>query len=152
MWTGSVENKPSRTCSYPLQWGTECQVEIVGMSCTTRIESLLFASRIPDPAADEYRFAVVTLRITKPAGASLTLAAADLTRHYYHGQDMEVAPCEGLSGFKSDAVFGYVEPDTIECWICLGHPAFTEPLVCPSPAWKGDGKAQAPTLGPSIGA
>jgi len=170
---GNTESQPSRTCPYHMQMGPQCQVEIVRMSFTDRIESLLYARRAPDPARGEYRFAVVTLRITKPAGEGLSLAAADLTLHYYHGGETEVAPCEGLSWFKGesdldvpilmnpipgpgfikqttgpaatngtiiyiDAVFGYMEPDTRECWICVGRPATTEPFVCPAPAWKSE--------------
>ncbi|MBM4027753.1 MAG: hypothetical protein FJ280_20490 [Planctomycetes bacterium] len=38
-----------------------------------------------------------------------------------------------------DAVFGYLEPDTKECWICLGQPT-TQPFVCPAPAWKAESR------------
>jgi hypothetical protein len=162
-------------------------MEMVRMSFTNHIESLLCPRQFPDAATEEYRFAVVTLKITKPAGASLSLAAADLTLHYYHGSEMEVAPCEGLSWFKSDAdsdvpilmnpipgpgfikqttgpagtngtiiyidaIFGFMEPDTRECWICIGHPATTEPFVCPSPAWKSERAIPEIAPGPSISA
>jgi hypothetical protein len=50
---------------------------------------------------DKFRLAVVTLRITKPAGERVTLAAADLTLHYYHGNEVEAAACEGLSVFST---------------------------------------------------
>jgi len=170
---GNTESRLSRTCPYHMQLGPQYQMEIVRMSFTSRIESLLYARQFPDSATEEYRFAVVTLKITKPAGASLSLAAAALTLHYYHGNETEVAPCEGLSWFKSDAdldvpilmnpipgpgfikqttgpagasgavvyidaVFGFMEPDIRECWICIGRPAATEPFVCPSPAWKSE--------------
>jgi len=98
---GNAESKTSRTC--PHQLSPQCQVEIARMSFPSRIESLLGTARIPDEAREGYRFGVVTLKITKPAGESLTLAAADLTLHYYHGDDMTVVPCQGLSWFKSDA-------------------------------------------------
>jgi hypothetical protein len=182
---GDTESKPARTCPHHMQLGSQCQMEIASMFFTNHLEGPLFLRRIPDSERQEYRFAVVTLKITKPAGASLSLAAADLTLHYYHGAEMEVAPCEGLSWFKSDAgldvpilmslipgpgfikqttdpactsgtivyidaVFGYMEPDTRECWICLGHPATTEPFVCPAPAWKTDDGVQETVLEPPI--
>jgi hypothetical protein len=182
---GNAESKPSRTCPHDVQLGPQCQIEIVSMSFTNRLEGPLFRRQIPDTEGQEYRFAVVTLRITKPAGESLSLAAADLTLHYYHGEETEVAPCEGLSRFKSDAaadvpilmslipgpgflkqttdpagtrgaivyidaVFSYMEPDTRECWVCIGHPTTTEPFVCPAPAWKSDEGIQETVLEPPI--
>lgn len=182
---GDMESKPSRTCPHHMQLGPPCQIEIASMSFTNRIESPLFLRQIAYSERQDYRFAVVTLKITKPAGESLSRAAADLTLHYYHGDDTEVAPCEGLSWFKSDsgsdapillslipgpgfikqttgpagtsgtivyidAVFGYMEPDTRECWICIGHPATTEPFVCPAPAWESDGGVRETALAPSI--
>jgi len=184
---GNPESPSARTCPHLMQVGPQYQVEIVRMSFTDRIESLLYTRRIPEPALEQYRFAMVTLKITKPAGASLSLAAADLTLHYYHGDEIEVAPCEGLSWFKNDseaeapilmnpipgpgfikqttgpagtsdtmiyidAVFGFMEPNTRECWLCIGHPATTEPFVCPSPAWNGVGGVREIAPGPSISA
>lgn len=182
---GNAESKSSRTCPHQVQLGPQCQMEIASMSFTNRLEGPLFRRQIPEAERQEYQFAVVTLKITKPAGASLSLAAADLTLHYYHGEETEVAPCEGLSWFKSDAgsdvpilmslipgpgflkqttepaltnstivyidaVFAYMEPDTSECWICLGHPATTEPFVCPTPAWKSDDGLRETVLEPPI--
>jgi hypothetical protein len=182
---GSAESKSSRTCPHHMQLGPQYQMEIVSMSFTNRLEGPLFRRQIPDAEEQEYRFALVTLKITKPAGASLSLAAADLTLHYYHGDETEVAPCEGLSWFKSnadsdasilmslipgpgfikqttdpagtsgtvvyiDAVFSYMEPDTRECWICIGHPTTAEPFVCPAPAWKSDDGIQETVLEPPI--
>jgi hypothetical protein len=180
---GHLESLSPRTCPHLVPLGPQCQVEIVRMSFTDHVESLLYLHQIPDAAREEYRFAVVTLKITKPAGQSLSLAAADLTLHYYHGREMEVAPCEGLSWFKRDsnsdvpilmnpvpgpgfikqttspegkagtivyidAVFGFMEPDTQECWICIGHPAATEPFTCPAPAWSGADRAPAAPKAP----
>jgi hypothetical protein len=182
---GHAESPSTQTCPHLLPLGPQCQVEIVRMSFTDHVESLLYLHQIPDSARQEYRFAVVTLKITKPAGQGLSLAAADLTLHYYHGHETEVAPCEGLSWFKRtpesqapilmnpapgpgfikqttspegtagttvyiDAVFGFMEPDTRECWLCLGHPATTTPFVCPTPAWKSESKVRQITPGPSI--
>ncbi len=172
---GPAESLSLRTCPHVMELGPQCQVEIVRMSFTDHVESLLYFHQIPNAAREEYRFAVVTLKITKPAGRSLSLAAADLTLHYYHGRETEVAPCEGLSWFKGDseadmpilmnpvpgpgfikqttspegtagatvyidAVFGFMEPDTRECWICLGHPAAGQPFTCPAPAWQNGGQ------------
>ena len=53
--------------------------------------------------ADNYRIAVVTVRIDKPEAKRLLLAAADLTLHYWRGDEFEVAPCEGLSRFSVQA-------------------------------------------------
>jgi hypothetical protein len=170
---GQMESPSPRMCPHLLPLGPQYQVEIIRMSFTDHVESLLYLHQIPDSAREEYRFAVVTLKITKPAGQGLSLAAADLTLHYYHGRETEVAPCEGLSWFKRDsdsqvpilmnpapgpgfikqttspegtagtivyidAVFGFMEPDTRECWICIGHPAATEPFTCPAPAWRNE--------------
>ncbi|MCL5278830.1 MAG: hypothetical protein M1376_02855 [Planctomycetes bacterium] len=183
---GCAENQSTRTCPHVMELGPQCQVEIVRMSFTDHVESLLYLHQIPDAAREEYRFAVVTLKITKPVGQSLSLAAADLTLHYYHGDKTEVAPCEGLSWFKSDseaempilmnpvpgpgfikqttspehtagtmvyidAVFGFMEPDTRECWICLGHPAATEPFTCPAPAWRNEShESMTPKVPPGL--
>ena len=183
---GHAESQAPRTCPHIMQLGAQYQVEIERISFTDHVESLLYLHQIPDAARGEYRFAVITLRITKPAGQSLSLAAADLTLHYYHGDETEVAPCEGLSWFKNDsgsqtpilmnpvpgpgfikqttgpdgtaattvyldAVFGFMEPDTRECWICVGHPAATEPFACPSPAWdRESGASKALQTPPSL--
>jgi len=120
--------------------------------------------RLSQEKKKHFRLAVVTIRVRKPAGMRLTLAAADLTIHYYHGAQADVTPCEGISTFNSslaadrpmklatvqgpgwvrqttgarstqnsevyiDAVFAMMEPDTRECWICVGRPTATEPFV-----------------------
>ncbi len=56
--------------------------------------------RIPSEHSAKFRVAVVTVKVRKPIGKRLTLAAADLTLHYNHGASQEVAPCEGMSGFS----------------------------------------------------
>ena len=40
----------------------------------------------------KFRLAIVTYKIRKPAGKSITLAGADVTLHYNHGDKTEVAP------------------------------------------------------------
>lgn len=47
------------------------------------------------------RIAVLRIKITKPARKRLTLAGADLTLHYYVGNEPRVAACSGLSSFSS---------------------------------------------------
>ena len=56
---------------------------------------------VPQDRRDKYRYALVTLRIRKPAKLKLTIAAADLALHYFHGNEAEVAPAEGLSTFST---------------------------------------------------
>jgi hypothetical protein len=57
--------------------------------------------KLNDEQKKKARLALVTVKITKPAGKRLTLAAADMTLHYNHGDQTEVAPCEGLSAFST---------------------------------------------------
>ena len=49
----------------------------------------------------KFRLAIVTYKIKKPAGKSITLAGADVTLHYNHGDKTEVAPSEGISYFST---------------------------------------------------
>jgi len=58
--------------------------------------------RIAPEQRDRFRIALVTIRVTKPAGRRLTVAAADFTLHYNHGSAQEVAPCEGISSFSRE--------------------------------------------------
>jgi hypothetical protein len=55
--------------------------------------------KMPAEQIDKFRLGVVTVRVEKPTGKRLAIAAADLTLHYNHGQSQEVSPCEGLSTF-----------------------------------------------------
>jgi len=51
-----------------------------------------------------YRAVILTLKIEKEAGEMLKFALADLTLHYYHGEDgssEEVAPCDAISTFST---------------------------------------------------
>jgi hypothetical protein len=56
--------------------------------------------RVSPKHKDKFRTAIVTIKVTKPRGRRFRLAAADLTLHYHHGQNREVAPCEGISTFN----------------------------------------------------
>lgn len=78
--------------------GIRC--EVVEARFVTEVEGVAGnALRVPKERLHLFRIALVTLKITKPAGQKLTLAAADLSCHYYHGDSVEVAPCEGISSF-----------------------------------------------------
>jgi len=76
----------------------ECQVKIAGISFETAVETADGA--MEEPNLDEYRIAVVTFRIEKPADRDIVLHAADLTLHYEReGGEYDVAPCEALASF-----------------------------------------------------
>jgi len=52
---------------------------------------------------DKLRLALVTLRIEKPEGLAITLAAADVSLHYARqNEDYDVAPCQALSNFTAN--------------------------------------------------
>ncbi len=77
----------------------DCKVDVVGIDFVTKLECERVTMTERD--TDKYRIAVVTLRIEKPAGASLELAASDLSLHYWRSNgDYDVAPCEALSTFS----------------------------------------------------
>jgi hypothetical protein len=78
----------------------ECHVKIVEITFETAIETADGAMEEPNP--DEYRLAVVTFRIEKPADRDIALHAADLTLHYEReGGEYDVAPCEALASFTT---------------------------------------------------
>lgn len=78
--------------------GIRC--EVVEARFVTEVEGVAGnALRVPKERLHLFRVALITLKITKPAGQKLTLAAADLALHYNHGERVEVAPCEGISSF-----------------------------------------------------
>lgn len=58
--------------------------------------------KVPPDRLNQFRIAFVTIRVKKPAGKAITVAAADLTLHYNHGGSQEVAPCEGISTFSKN--------------------------------------------------
>jgi len=88
---------------------TECPYLILSRDVTLEIAEIKFIDqvqgvdgnslRVPTEQQDKFRLALVTIRIKKPAGKRLTVAAADFTLHYNHGSSQEVAPCEGISTF-----------------------------------------------------
>lgn len=156
----------------PLMVGSQVKMEVTGVVFMDEVQGTGGRRMtIPEDKRDKWRLGIVTLKVTKPAGTRFTLAAADLALHYYHGEQTEVAPCEGLSSFSSsddsdrpmelsqtmgpgftkqttgakttqasviymDAVFGFMEPDTSEIWVCLGQPVTDRGFTVASGLWK----------------
>lgn len=79
----------------------QVKIEIANVKFEVEVQGVDGPMRVPEDKRDKFRLALVTLRIRKPAGMKLTFAGADLTFHYYHGSDPEVAPAEGISGFTT---------------------------------------------------
>jgi hypothetical protein len=87
--------------------GRDCPLALNADRIQAEIAGIQFVEKVPGSdgnsmeidadTKDDYRIALVTLQITKPANEPLTIAAADLTLHYYFGNQTEVAACEGLS-------------------------------------------------------
>ena len=139
--------------------------EVIGVQFIDRIDGVKGNKiELKDEQKAKFRLALVTYKIRKPANKSLTLAAADVTLHYNHGDKTEVAPSEGLSFFSTtrdgerpmdlsqsmgpgfvkstttakciaateiyaDSVFCFMEPETRECWVCIGQPLSRKPVV-----------------------
>lgn len=96
---GGSASSERREC--PLTVESSVKMEVTNIIFMDKLQGIGGRSlTIPDDKHDQWRLGVVTIKITKPAGSRLTLAAADLTLHYYHGDKTEVAPCEGLSTFS----------------------------------------------------
>ncbi len=94
----------------------DCRVTIHSVQFPERIQEGAIDIREPDPT--KYHFALVTMRIDKPAGQQLVLPAADVTLHYRRGtgEAFDVAPCEALSAFS-------VSPDEdrkLDCFAGMG--------------------------------
>jgi len=79
----------------------QVKIEIANVKFEVEVQGVDGPMRMPENRRDKYRLALVTLRVRKPPGMKLTVAAADLTFHYWHGSDPEVAPAEGLSSFST---------------------------------------------------
>jgi len=92
-------NDPTRSCPYVLNLGDpNVTVEIDRIVFTDTVLGVDGNGMVIQPEQrDLYRLAVTTLKITKPAGRHLSVAACDLTLHYFYGEDTEAAPCEGIS-------------------------------------------------------
>jgi hypothetical protein len=102
MAAGNEAQESGRTCPYQIVEDAGMTAEIVNIFFTDRVDGQTYRYEVSDERKAKYRYAIVSLKITKPAGKRLSLAAADLTLHYYHGNYMEVAECGGLSWFKND--------------------------------------------------
>jgi hypothetical protein len=89
----------------------ECPLTLDLKKMGVQIDNIAYVEEVPgidgnsmkldDEQRPKFRVALVTLKITKPAGTKLTLAAADLTLHYINGGGSEVTVCEGLSIFST---------------------------------------------------
>ena len=94
-----------------MQTDRECPLTLDLKRVGVQIDGIAFVEEVPgldgnsmklnDEQRPKFRVAVVTLKITKAAGAKLTLAAADLTLHYNNAEGPEVTVCEGLSIFST---------------------------------------------------
>lgn len=88
-------------CPYAVPLG-QVEMEIVEIFFTDVVHGIDGNQmKLDDEKKEKFRLGVVAIKIIKPAGESLEIAAADLTLHYNHGDDTEAAPCEGLSGFST---------------------------------------------------
>jgi hypothetical protein len=78
------------------------KIDVLGVRFADEVQSVERKLLIP-PAQQQagLKFCVVTLRFTKPSGQPLTLAAADLSAHYWRGDDPQVCGCIGLSHFSA---------------------------------------------------
>jgi hypothetical protein len=75
--------------------------EIVSVRLSDEIQGMDRKLVMPPVRHQErLKFCTVTLRITKPAGRRLTLAAADLTAHFWRRDEPQVTSCLGLSPFS----------------------------------------------------
>ena len=102
-YADSSARRAQRQCPLVLDLNQGIRAEIVDIHFTDELQATYGRSlSIPEDKKDKIRFGLVTIKITKPAGQRLTLAAADLTLHYYHGDRTEVAPCEGISFFSTN--------------------------------------------------
>lgn len=100
---GGVRTVRAGDCPYLIR-PSEVTMEIAEVKFVEAIQGQNgVVARVPQEKLDNFRIAVATIRVRKPAGKRLTLAAADLTLHYNHGNSHEVAPCEGISSFSRNA-------------------------------------------------
>jgi len=90
-----------KPCPYLVRFD-QVKMSIAEIRYTTEIQGMDGnRMKMPQDKQDKFRYAVVAIRVRKPAGMRLSLAAADLTIHYYHGTAIEAAPCEGISTFST---------------------------------------------------
>jgi hypothetical protein len=77
----------------------ECKVSVCSVVFSKRIDGI-DGNHIAPTEPDKYRVAFVTVRIDKPPGREVTVAACDLSLHYVHGSQPEATICEGMSVFS----------------------------------------------------
>lgn len=79
----------------------DCRVSIMKMEFPSEIQN--GTVKMTEPNKEKYHFAVITLRVEKPAGHRLILPAADISLHYRRGSgdSFDVSPCEALSAFST---------------------------------------------------
>lgn len=75
------------------------KIEITDVAFVKELDGAVGRFQETDP--EKYRGVVVTLSIHKAAGESLTLLAQDFCLHYRYGNQVDVAPCIGLSTFAT---------------------------------------------------
>jgi len=89
-----------KSCPYLVRFD-QVKMEIVEIAYTDEVEGVDGnRMKLSEEKRKHFRLALVTVRVRKPAGMRLSVAAADFTIHYYHGGEPEVAPCEGISSFS----------------------------------------------------
>jgi hypothetical protein len=57
-------------------------------------------ARFEESEPSKFRGLLITIKVTKPAGQSLTIHAQDFVLHYKYGSSADVAKCYGLSTFS----------------------------------------------------
>jgi hypothetical protein len=77
---------------------SKASFQIVDATYVTKLEGSgnIFNETNPD----KYHGLIVTVRITKQAGAELTVACQDIALHYRYGLNSDIARCYGLSSFS----------------------------------------------------
>jgi hypothetical protein len=99
--TAGEASASAKGCPFLVPRGP-CQIEIAKVRFAEQITSDEGRNvEVPKNRRHLFRYAIITLKITKPAGEKLLLPLAGLTLHYYHGTEPDVAPCEAASGFTT---------------------------------------------------
>lgn len=96
---------PGMTCPAVLDLADGFGIEVISVRFTDEIQGQygkMTMHATHEQAQEELKFCVATLRITKPAGRRITLAAADLAVHFWRGDEPRVIGCTGLSSFDTE--------------------------------------------------
>ncbi len=75
------------------------QFQIVDATFVTKLDTQ--KANFAETKPEQYHGLVVTLRITKAAGAELTLVCQDIALHYRYSQQSDIARCYGLSSYST---------------------------------------------------